>query len=311
MLALNYLFFFIAIFSAWIVLEIFVRLMIQKLSKDASQGKSSKQGETLASSLDPQEEAYRAEKDMLEALSHIRMAVAQAIATEKQLEAQQKKNVELAEAWKNREEMAISQGNKELSDQASRRKNEYSTAALSLGAQLAKVSGAVQKLRDNLTRVENDVARFHAKMDSLKARQGAADASVKFNKHFADLLVLYSANQNKLAEQKMHGILDEMPAGLIVVNSEAEILAVNPQIEKLTGTKADSICHKISANTIFKLSTEESFSTRLETLANGGIYSTSILTSNEEWTPTDVTISKIQSGDYIICVLDSRERAVL
>jgi phage shock protein A len=196
MLALNYLFFFIAIFSAWIVLEIFVRLMIQKLSKDASQGKSSKQGETLASSPDPQEEAYRADKDMLEALSHIRMAVAQAIATEKQLEAQQKKNVELAEAWKNREEMAISQGNKELSDQASRRKNEYSTAALSLGAQLAKVSGAVQKLRDNLTRVENDVARFHAKMDSLKARQGAADASVKFNKHFADLLVLYSANQN-------------------------------------------------------------------------------------------------------------------
>src|ERR1700739_3672439 len=74
---------------------------------------------------DPQLMLEQTYQDLQSNLTQVRQAVAQAIATEKQLEQQWQKNREQAETWHNRAAMAVQQGNDELARQALQRKQQY------------------------------------------------------------------------------------------------------------------------------------------------------------------------------------------
>jgi Phage shock protein A (IM30), suppresses sigma54-dependent transcription len=63
---------------------------------------------------DPQIMLEQTYQDLQSNLIQVRQAVAQAIATEKQLEQQLQKNKEQAETWHNRAAMAVQQNNDDL-----------------------------------------------------------------------------------------------------------------------------------------------------------------------------------------------------
>jgi PAS domain S-box-containing protein len=304
MLTIKMILVFVSVFIAWMAVEIIINRLVP-LVKEVWAAK--RKFATDEKALEPFEDIGGASFDTEKALMEIRQAVAQAIATEKQLEQQLEKNISQAATWENRANMALEQNNQVLADQAIERQKQYLDAVAHLTEELEISRKSTTSLQRGLT----DVELLLRKNDSLKARNRNADTLLKFNKHFAALLTTYALAQNKLVEEKLHGIIDEMPAGLMVVDGKGQVLAVNPQIEAMTGISADDMCHKISADTIFMQSDEVTLSSKIKEIAGKGIYSTHVRTNNEVWTPADVTISRITSGDYIICVLDATTRAKL
>jgi phage shock protein A len=114
-------------------------------------------------------------------LIQVRQAVAQAIATEKQLEQQLQKNKDQAATWQNRAQMAVQQGNDDLARQALQRKQQYTSAAADLEQQLKVQKEATATLRQRLTELEGEVQKFYTKKQVLIARDKAATATSKAN----------------------------------------------------------------------------------------------------------------------------------
>jgi phage shock protein A len=114
-------------------------------------------------------------------LIQVRQAVAQAIATEKQLEQQLQKNKDQAATWQNRAAMAVQQSNDDLARQALQRKQQYSQAASDLEGQLKSQKDATQTLRGRLTELEGEVQKLYTKKQVLIARDKAATATTRAN----------------------------------------------------------------------------------------------------------------------------------
>src|SRR5271156_6316307 len=130
---------------------------------------------------DPQMMLEQTYSDLQSNLIQVRQAVAQAIATEKQLEQQLQKNKDQAETWHNRASMAVAQGNDDLAKQALQRKQQYVDAARDLEAQLKQQKEATNTLRQRLTDLEAEVQKAYTKKQVLIARDKAAQATSKAN----------------------------------------------------------------------------------------------------------------------------------
>jgi len=118
-------------------------------------------------------------EDLQSNLIQVRQAVAQAIATEKQLEQQLKKNQEQATTWQNRAALAVQQNNDDLARQALQRKQQYAQAIVELEAQLKTQKELTANLRGKLQDLENEVQKAYTKKQVLIARDKAAQATVK------------------------------------------------------------------------------------------------------------------------------------
>ncbi|MBC7999150.1 MAG: PspA/IM30 family protein [Leptolyngbya sp.] len=130
---------------------------------------------------DPQIMLEQTYQDLQSNLIQVRQAVAQAIATEKQLEQQLQKNKEQAETWHNRAAMAVQQNNDDLAKQALQRKQQYQQAANDLEAQLKVQKESTNTLRQRLTDLEAEVQKAYTKKQVLIARDKAAQATSKAN----------------------------------------------------------------------------------------------------------------------------------
>ena len=130
---------------------------------------------------DPQIMLEQTYQDLQSNLIQVRQAVAQAIATEKQLEQQLQKNKEQAETWHNRAAMAVQQNNDDLAKQALQRKQQYQQAANDLEAQLKVQKESTNTLRQRLTDLEAEVQKAYTKKPVLIARDKAAQATSKAN----------------------------------------------------------------------------------------------------------------------------------
>ncbi len=130
---------------------------------------------------DPQMMLEQTYQELQSNLIQVRQAVAQAIATEKQLEQQLQKNKDQAATWQNRAAMAVQQGNDDLARQALQRKQQYAQAATELEAQLKNQKEATANLRQRLTELENEVQKAYTKKQVLIARDKAAAATTKAN----------------------------------------------------------------------------------------------------------------------------------
>jgi phage shock protein A len=130
---------------------------------------------------DPQIMLEQTYQDLQNNLIQVRQAVAQAIATEKQLEQQLQKNKDQADTWHNRASMAVAQGNDDLAKQALQRKQQYVDAARDLEAQLKQQKEATNTLRQRLTDLEAEVQKAYTKKQVLIARDKAAQATSKAN----------------------------------------------------------------------------------------------------------------------------------
>ena len=120
-------------------------------------------------------------QDLQSNLIQVRQAVAQAIATEKQLEQQLQKNKDQAATWQNRAAMAVQQNNDELAKQALQRRQQYVQAATDLEVQLKQQKESTTTLRQRLTDLESEVQKAYTKKQVLIARDKAAQATTKAN----------------------------------------------------------------------------------------------------------------------------------
>lgn len=130
---------------------------------------------------DPEMMLEQTYQDLQNNLIQVRQAVAQAIATEKQLEQQLNKNKDQAQTWQNRAAMAVQQGNDDLARQALQRRQQYASAAADLEAQLKNQREATNTLRQRLTELEGEVQKAYTKKQVLIARDKAAQATSKAN----------------------------------------------------------------------------------------------------------------------------------
>ncbi|HMP50069.1 MAG TPA: PspA/IM30 family protein [Candidatus Melainabacteria bacterium] len=130
---------------------------------------------------DPQMLLEQTYQDLQQNLIQVRQAVAQAIATEKQIEQQLQKNKDQAATWQNRAAMAVQQGNDDLARQALQRKQQYSQAATDFETQLKAQKEVTTSLRQRLTELENEVQKYNTKKQVLIARDKAAQATSKAN----------------------------------------------------------------------------------------------------------------------------------
>jgi len=130
---------------------------------------------------DPQMMLEQTYQELQSNLIQVRQAVAQAIATEKQLEQQLQKNKDQAATWQNRAAMAVQQNNDDLARQALQRKTQYAQAAADLEIQLKSQKEATANLRQRLTELENEVQKAYTKKQVLIARDKAAQATSKAN----------------------------------------------------------------------------------------------------------------------------------
>src|ERR1700677_1095753 len=130
---------------------------------------------------DPQIMLEQTYQDLQSNLIQVRQAVAQAIATEKQLEQQLQKNKDQAETWQNRAAMAVQQGNDDLAKQALQRRTQYAQAAADLETQLKTQRETTARLRQQLTDLEAEVQKAYTKKQVLIARDKAAQATSKAN----------------------------------------------------------------------------------------------------------------------------------
>ncbi|HEY9677624.1 MAG TPA: PspA/IM30 family protein [Drouetiella sp.] len=130
---------------------------------------------------DPQIMLEQTYQDLQSNLIQVRQAVAQAIATEKQLEQQLQKNKDQAETWQNRAAMAVQQGNDDLAKQALQRRQQYVQAATDLEEQLKSQRQSTLALRQRLTDLEAEVQKAYTKKQVLIARDKAAQATSKAN----------------------------------------------------------------------------------------------------------------------------------
>src|SRR5277367_992415 len=96
---------------------------------------------------DPQLMLEQTYQDLQNNLIQVRQAVAQAIATEKQLEQTLQKNKDQAETWQNRAAMAVQQNNDDLAKQALQRRTQYTQAATELEVQLKQQRETTSRLR--------------------------------------------------------------------------------------------------------------------------------------------------------------------
>jgi phage shock protein A len=135
---------------------------------------------------DPQTMLEQAYEGLQDNLIQVRQAVAQAIATEKQLEQQIQKNKDQSETWQNRANMAMQQRNEDLARQALARKEQYAQSLPELESQYVLQKEATATLRQQLTKLESEVQKAYTKTRVLIARDKATRAAEKANEILAN-----------------------------------------------------------------------------------------------------------------------------
>lgn len=142
-------------------------------------------GRVMGQLEDPEMMLEQKYQELQSNLIQVRQAVAQAIATEKQLEQSLQKNRDQAATWENRARMAVQQNNDDLARQALQRKTQYSQAAADLEAQLNQQREHTAQLRERLTSLEGEVQKTYTKKQVLIARDKAAQATTRANEIMA------------------------------------------------------------------------------------------------------------------------------
>ncbi|MBW4518363.1 MAG: PspA/IM30 family protein [Scytolyngbya sp. HA4215-MV1] len=128
---------------------------------------------------DPEKILEQTVMDMQEDLVQMRMAVAQAIATQKRTERQCFQAQSTAEEWYRRAQLALQKGDDALAREALTRRKSYQETAEAMQEQLQQQTVVVSKLKDNMRILEGKISEAKLKKDLYIARARSAQASQK------------------------------------------------------------------------------------------------------------------------------------
>jgi phage shock protein A len=128
---------------------------------------------------DPEKILEQTVTDMQEDLVQLRMAVAQAIATQKRTERQFSQAQSTAEEWYRRAQLALQKGDDHLAREALTRRKSYQETAEAMQEQLQQQGSVVEKLKENMRLLEGKISEAKTKKDLYIARARSAQASQK------------------------------------------------------------------------------------------------------------------------------------
>lgn len=209
---------------------------------------------------DPEKVLEQSIRDMTDNVVKIRQATAQAIAAKKTLERQYENNVQEAELWHKRAQLAISQNSEDLAREALHNKAKNIENANNLRNSIDNQSAQVTQMADNLRVLESKIAEAKTKKDMLKARVKAAEAqrqlqNVMSNVNNNSAFNAFERMENKVVQ--MEAMAEALPelnslnnskwndldksANNDLIEAELESLkaGINPNTPKLNPSKAD------------------------------------------------------------------------
>lgn len=136
---------------------------------------------------DPEKMIKQMIMDMEEGVREGKVALAAAITEEKKLKAAYEENLEQANNWFNKAELALEKGEEELAREALRRRKTHEDNANSFKSQWEEQRKTVSSMREDVDALESKMAEAKAKKDILIARQRRAEASKKVNESLAGI----------------------------------------------------------------------------------------------------------------------------
>jgi phage shock protein A len=152
---------------------------------------------------DPEKILEQAVEDMQHDLIQLRMAVAQAIATQKRTERQCSQNQATAEEWYRRAQLALQKGDDELARQALTKRKSYQETAEAMQAQLEQQSSVVNKLKQDMRLVEGKISEAKTKKDMYIARARSAQATQRLQEMLGNVSTGSSLGAFERMEEKV------------------------------------------------------------------------------------------------------------
>jgi phage shock protein A len=133
----------------------------------------------VSSAEDPEKILEKAFLEMQSNLLQLRQGVAGAIATQKRTERQAAAAQSQAEAWYNRAQLALQQGNEALAREALTKRQAYKQTASALSSQIEQQNDIVVKLKQDMRSLELKITEVRSKKDMYIARARSAEASYR------------------------------------------------------------------------------------------------------------------------------------
>lgn len=130
---------------------------------------------------DPEKILQQTVIDMQQDLVSMRQAVAQAIATQKRTERQSEQAERTAQEWYARAQMALQKGDDDTAREALTRRQTYAQTAQTMRVQIAQQKSVAGQLKQNMAKLESQIADARTKKDMYIARARAAESSVRLN----------------------------------------------------------------------------------------------------------------------------------
>lgn len=152
---------------------------------------------------DPEKMLNELLREMNSSLTEARSQVAEMIAQEKIIEGDLQAAQRDAEQWQQKAELAVTRGRDDLAREALRRKNDATELATVYEHQVATQSEMVEKLKRQLTVLENKYQEAQSKRDLLIARHRRTQAQRRITETFSSLPDLSSANELDRMERKI------------------------------------------------------------------------------------------------------------
>ena len=149
---------------------------------------------------DPEKMMDQIIRDMGEAIRQARGQVAEMIAQEKRLEADQVRNRTLADEWERKAELALQRGSEDLAKEALRRKIDFERNAQVYGQQLQSQEQVVGKLKGDLGALESKFEQAKRDRDMLIARHRRAVAQQRVLKTAGELAGIDSTSEIRRLE---------------------------------------------------------------------------------------------------------------
>lgn len=152
---------------------------------------------------DPEKMLNQIMEDMERDHIEIKSAVAQAIATEKQLGAKYRENQDQSDNWAKKAELAVSKGDDNLAREALQRKAIYAQTAEGFKKQWDAQKQSVDGLKAKLVQLESKINEARIKKDLLIARNRQATAEEAISKTLGKMDATRAFSAFERMEQKV------------------------------------------------------------------------------------------------------------
>ncbi|MFM2060860.1 MAG: hypothetical protein RLZZ507_530 [Cyanobacteriota bacterium] len=152
---------------------------------------------------DPEKILEQTFLEMQSNLVQLRQGVARAIATQKRTERQALAAESQAQEWYRRAQMALQQGNEALAREALSKRQTYQQTATTLFEQIEQQKQVVDKLKQDMGRLELKTAEVKTKKDMYIARARSAEASSKIQEMLGGISSTSSLSALERMEDKV------------------------------------------------------------------------------------------------------------